>query len=232
MATLTFLGHGSFRLDVDGVIVYLDPWLEGNPVCPPELKKVDRADVIAVTHGHQDHLDPDLPKIAEATGASIVTSPMVMAYLAKQGVQNLEFLGKGGTATVKGIKFTMTDALHQSSIRTEEMAGYPHEAAGFLLRAENLPTLYFAGDTGIFSGMELLGKMYQPEVALLPIGDRATMGPYEAAWATRLLGVKKVVPMHFGTFPFLTGTAEQFKEELKNDPVEVIVLEPGQSTDL
>lgn len=228
-ARLTYLGHAGFRLEFDGKVLFVDPWLKANPMCPDELKEVQKADVILITHGHFDHLDVDLPEIAERTGATIVTSLTVQDYLKTQGVKNLDGGNEGGTTHVAGFEITLTEARHQANITTPNGREYPHDTNGFVVRAPGLPTIYFAGDTGIFSGMELIGKIYEPRVVVLPIGDFYTMGPRQAAWATRLLQAPKVVPMHYQTFPVLTGTLSAFKEELVNDPYEVLGLAPGET---
>ena len=130
-----------------------------------------------------------------------------------KGVKNLEPMNKGGTVTAKGLRITMTDARHSSSF-DENGIVYLGEAAGFIVKLENGQTIYFAGDTSLFGDMKLIGELYKPDIAFLPIGDRFTMGPDTAAIAAKWLGVKQVVPMHYGTFPLLTGTPEQLEQHL------------------
>jgi L-ascorbate metabolism protein UlaG (beta-lactamase superfamily) len=214
--SLTFLGHASFKVVTEGgKIVLMDPWLTGNPVLPESQKHQETVDLIMITHGHGDHLDPSIPKLAERTGASVVGPPSVNAYLGTHEVKNLVFLGKGGTTSVGDLKVTMTHALHESNIQLPDgTRGYPHEASGLILTTESGYKIYHAGDTGIFSELALIGEIYKPDLVFLPIGDRATMGPLEASYAMRLLGVKQMVPIHYATYPFLTGTAEGLQGEL------------------
>jgi L-ascorbate metabolism protein UlaG (beta-lactamase superfamily) len=229
MLRITSLGHASFRFEVpSGAVYYLDAWLGTNPFCPSAFKTVERADVFLVTHGHEDHLDENLTSIATESGAKIVAPPAVRQYLESKGAKDVEEINKGGTVAINDVRITMTDAIHGSHIGST----YPHEACGYLLRATNMPTIYVAGDTAIFPGMELLGRMYRPEVAILPIGGRYTMGPYEAAWAVKLIGCNTVVPSHYGTFPFLPGTLEEFRDHLGDAEVRVLPIGAGETVEL
>jgi L-ascorbate metabolism protein UlaG (beta-lactamase superfamily) len=233
MATLlTYLGHASFSLlTPEGKILYLDAWLRENPFCPEGLKTVVKADALLVTHGHGDHLDSDLSEIATRTGAKVVAPIGVRLAMEEKGFDAFEMLNTGGTVRVAGVDVTMTLAHHFSHVSSAGKGAYPHEPCGYILRAEDMPTIYFAGDTGVFADMKLIGDMYRPEVAILPIGGRFTMGPYEAAWAASLLGSKTLIPMHFGSFPFLTGTVEEFESFLKA-PALVRVMRPGETAAL
>ncbi len=145
--------------------------------------------------------------MAKATGATVVGIWEVMSWLGTKGVQAVEPMNKGGTITAKGLRITMTDAAHSSSFDDNGIV-YLGEPAGFVVKLENGQTLYYAGDTALFGDMKLIGELYRPDIAFLPIGDRFTMGPDTAAIAAKWLGVKQVVPMHWGTFPLLTGTPE------------------------
>ena len=149
-------------------------------------------------------------------------------YLTDKGLQGVRDMGIGGTQRVAGIDVTMTTAVHSSSVvdggRIVALGG----AAGFILRAPDVPTLYFAGDTGLFGDMKMIAEVYQPQIAFLPIGDHYTMGPDTAAIAARWLGVRQVVPMHWVTFPILTGTPQRLQEHLKGTSIEVLVLKPGE----
>jgi L-ascorbate metabolism protein UlaG (beta-lactamase superfamily) len=229
---LTYLGHASFKVVTEGgQTVLFDPWLTGNPVLPESEKHQDKADLILITHGHGDHLDSSLPDIAAHTGASIAAPSAVIQYLSGLHVQNLLHIQPGGTIVIGELKVTMTNALHSSSIQTAEgKQAFPHEASGLILTTESGYRIYHAGDTGIFSEMELIGEIYKPDLVFLPIGDRATMGPLEASYATRLLGAQQVVPIHYATFPSLTGTAEDFKTELNArglSGVTMCTMKPG-----
>lgn len=224
--TLTWLGHASFRIDTPGgKRVYVDPFLHGNPKCPDTEQEPERVDVIAVTHGHGDHVG-DTVELARKHGCTVVAQVELAGWLGKQGVpaDNLRDPNKGGTVDVDGVKLTLTNAHHSSSAPDGSYAGEP---CGIVVEVENGTKLYFAGDTCVFGDMQLIGRIYRPDVAILPIGDHYTMGPREAAVALELLGVKRCVPCHWGTFPVLTGRPEQL-QELAPD-VQVERIEPGDS---
>ncbi|MGH3103479.1 MAG: metal-dependent hydrolase [Gaiellaceae bacterium] len=229
--SLTWLGHGSFRFDTPGgKRVYVDPWL-GNPKCPDDEKQPERIDILAITHGHNDHVGETV-ELAGRHSPAIVAIFELASWLEGQGVEGASSGGmnKGGTQEVDGVKFTMTHALHSGGLGTDDGIVYLGEAAGYVVEVENGTKLYFAGDTAVFGDMQLIGRLYEPDVAILPIGDHFTMGPREAAVALELLGVKRCVPSHYGTFGLLTGTPEQLRE-LAPD-VEIIAPEPGGSVEL
>jgi L-ascorbate metabolism protein UlaG (beta-lactamase superfamily) len=231
MATLaiTWLGHSAFSLRTPGGKTLLfDPWYTGNPAFPDTAKPAT-ADLILVSHGHSDHIT-DAAATAKATGATVVGIWEVTSWLASKGVQNLEPMNKGGTIEVKGLRVTMTDACHSSS-NDDNGIVYLGEPAGYIVRLENGQTIYFAGDTSLFGDMKLLAELYRPDIAFLPIGDRFTMGPDTAALAAKWLGVKQVVPMHWGTFPLLTGTPEMLKEHLAGTGIQVLELRPGETAE-
>ncbi len=222
---LTWLGHGSFRFDTPGgKRVYLDPFLD-NPMCPENEKEPERIDVIALTHGHSDHVGSSVELIGRFSPA-VVAQNELKNWLGSQGAEMDELPGmnKGGSVKVQGIRFTMTDAKHSSSGPDGEYLG---EATGYVVQVENGTKLYFAGDTNVFMDMQLIGRLYEPDVAILPIGDHFTMGPREAAVALELLGVKRCIPSHYGTFPLLTGTPEELR---RLTDVEILELQPGETT--
>lgn len=227
---ITFIGHASFKvLTPSGKIVYIDAWLGENPAAPDELKKVDRADLFLVTHGHGDHLDSDLIEIAKKTGAKVVAPAAVNQYLRKQGFDQLEMLQNGGTIEVAGVKVTMTQAYHAAHINTPDGPAHPHDTVGYIVEVAPDFRIYHAGDTGIFGDMKLIGDIYSPQVSMIPIGDRATMGPLQASHAIRMLQSPVVIPFHYGTFPMLTGTAEELSELLRDQPgVELKAMKPGE----
>lgn len=229
-AKITFLGHSAFRvISPKGVILYIDPFLSGNPKTPPEMKTVEKADLILVTHGHGDHVG-DTVSIAEKTNARVVVIPELGRHLAKKGVKNVIGMNKGGTYTSHGIAITMVHATHSSSVTEGDQIIYTGDPAGFVIRLENGFTIYHAGDTGLFSDMKLIGELYKPDLSLLPIGSHYTMDPKEATYAAKLLGSRYVIPMHYGTFPVLTGTVEEFLTLMKEVPqTKVIVLKPGET---
>ena len=226
-ATLTWLGHASFRLDTaNGKRIYIDPFLNGNPTYPEDEKTPERVDVIALTHGHGDHVG-DTVELAKKHGATVVALVELAAWLGKQGVDEdqLRNPNKGGTVDVDGVKVTLTHAFHSGSAPDGSYAGEP---AGLIVTTEDDKTVYFAGDTNVFGDMQLIGRIYEPDIAVIPIGDHYTMGPKEAAVAVELLGVKRIVPCHWGTFGLLTGTPEEL-EKLAPSGVTIEKMQPGES---
>jgi len=225
--TLTWLGHASFRVDTPGgKRVYVDPFLNGNPKCPDSEREPERVDVIAVTHGHGDHVG-DAVALAQKHKAPVVALVELAQWLGANGVDegSLQAPNKGGTVDVDGVRFTLVNAFHSGSAPDGSYAGEP---SGIVLRAENGTSIYFAGDTCVFGDMQLIGRIYEPDVAVIPIGDHYTMGPTEAAVALELLGTTRCVPCHWGTFPLLTGTPQELAA-LAPDGVTIEMIEPGDS---
>ena len=227
---MTWLGHSTFLIRTPGgPRVLLDPWLRGNPACPEAWKKPPRADLILVSHGHADHMD-DVVACARESGAPVVAAFELCDWLGRKGLQNLEPMNKGGSIDVAGLRVTMTDARHSSGYVDNGQMTYMGEAAGYVIGLEDGRSLYFAGDTSLFGDMRLIGEIHQPSIAFLPIGDRFTMGPAAAARACALLGVRQVVPMHWGTFPLLTGTPAELRT-LVPTGVDVLELKPGETAE-
>ena len=231
--SITWLGHSAFLVGLpNGKRLLFDPWL-GNPKCPPSFAKPDSVkpvDLILVSHGHSDHVG-DVIAVARATGAPVVCLFEVGLYLTDKGVQSVHDMGIGGTQEIAGVTVTMTNAVHSGSIEDGGRIVYLGGAAGFVVRAPGTPTLYFAGDTALFGDMKLIAELYQPAIAFLPIGDHYTMGPDTAAIAARWLGVRQVVPMHWGTFPLLRGTPADLKTHLAGTSIDVLELEPGEKAE-
>jgi L-ascorbate metabolism protein UlaG (beta-lactamase superfamily) len=227
--TLTWLGHATFRIDSPGgKRIYIDPFLNGNPKCPEGEQTPDRVDVIAITHAHGDHLG-DTVELSKKHGCTVVAPVELADWLQiKHDVANVRDPNKGGTVDVDGVKFTLTNAHHSSSNNDLEYMGEP---CGIVVTLEDGTAVYFAGDTCVFGDMQLIGRIYQPSVAVLPIGDHYTMGPREAGVALELLGVKRCVPCHWGTFPALTGTPAALREHAPAG-VEILDVEPGGSVQL
>lgn len=221
----TWLGHGTWKVrTANGKDLLIDAWVQSNPMTPEHLKTVERLDLMLLTHGHFDHVS-DAVGIATATNCKVLGPLEVVGWLGNQGANadNLIGFNKGGTVEVDGIAFTMVHAEHTSSTPDGAYAGEP---VGYVIEFENGFKVYFSGDTDVFGDMALIQELEQPEVAFLSIGDFYTMGPRRAAKAVELLGVRTVVPMHYGTFPVLTGTPAQLAE-LAGPGVTVIDIKPG-----
>ena len=226
--SLTWLGHATFRFDTPGGSrIYVDPWL-ANPRCPETETEPERIDAALLTHGHGDH-SSGTADLAKRFGCPVYAQVELREWLARQGVEDdgSQAFNKGGTVEVADVRATMTHGNHSSSTDDGTYAG---ESTGFVVAADGAPTLYFAGDTNVFSDMQLIGRIYEPDVAILPIGDHFTMGPREAAVALELLGSRRCVPAHYGTFPLLRGTPDELRALAPN--VEVLAPEPGETVEL
>ena len=222
---VTWLGHAAFRIDSPGgKRIYIDPFLD-NPKCPDGEKQPESCDLIALTHGHDDHVGSTV-ELAKRFGCPVIAQIELRTFLESEGVEGdiTQAPNKGGTAEAEGIKVTLTDANHSSSWSDGRYLGEP---CGLVLEVENGTKLYLAGDTNVFMDMQLIGRIYEPDVAVLPIGDHFTMGPKEAAVALELLAVDKCIPCHYGTFPILRGTPDELRALAPN--VDVIAPEPGET---
>jgi L-ascorbate metabolism protein UlaG (beta-lactamase superfamily) len=230
---LTWLGHATFLLTApSGTTLLVDPFVDSNPSCPDSLKTFERLDCVAITHGHEDHV-ADAVAICRRHEPMTVAMVEVAAWLQGQGVPETQLvpMNKGGTVQLADIAVTMVHAQHSNSLPDAAGPAYGGEAAGLVFAFEDGTRIYHAGDTNAFSDMRLIAELYAPTIALLPIGDRFTMGPGEAALACEFLGVQRVVPMHYGTWPVLTGTPEALAAEClaRGLEVEVVALTPGDT---
>lgn len=224
---LTWLGHGTFRIETPkGTTILIDPWVMGNPACPEAEKNVKKVDIMLCTHGHMDHIG-DAVEIGKKHDPKVVGIFELCTWIQKKGIRQIAPMNKGGTQTVGDIKVTMVHADHSCGILDGDQIIYGGEACGYVIEFSNGVKIYHSGDTNVFGDMQIIHELYAPEIAMLPIGDHFTMGPREAALACNLLKVKTVIPMHFGTFPLLTGTPNALQKLVPG--VEVVELKPGQT---
>jgi L-ascorbate metabolism protein UlaG (beta-lactamase superfamily) len=222
---LTWLGHATFRIETPAEkTVIIDPWIMGNPMCPESEKNVKNVDVLLCTHGHGDHIG-DAAEIARKHNPIVVGIPELARWLGKKGAKQIAEMNKGGTQTVADIKVTMVHADHSCGIQDGDELVYGGEACGYVVEFSNGVKIYHAGDTNVFGDMAIIRELYSPEIAMLPIGDHYTMGPREAAYACKLLKPKILIPMHFGTFPVLTGRPNQLQKLVPD--IEVFEMKPG-----
>lgn len=224
---ITWLGHATFRIETPaGKTVLIDPWVMGNPKCPENEKNLSKVDVMLCTHGHGDHIG-DAVAIAKRHDPLVVGMPELCGWLESKGVKRVSGMNKGGTQTVGDIKVTMVQAVHSSGIEDGDHTVYGGEAAGYVVEFSSGVKIYHAGDTCVFGDMAIIREIYAPEICMLPIGDHYTMGPREAAYACKLLRPKTVIPMHYGTFPVLTGTPAELRKLAPE--VEVREMKPGET---
>lgn len=221
---ITWLGHSTLLLETSsGKRLMVDPWLEGNPMAPVGAPQLAQLDAILVTHAHSDHVGAVIP-LAKRFHCPVIAGFEACAYLERKGVTTTAPMGKGGTQRVAGVAVTMVHAVHSSSFDDGASRVYAGEPAGFVVTLESDRRVYFAGDTGPMLDMQLIGDLYAPDLAVLPIGDLFTMGPREAAYAARLLRARWILPIHWGTFPALTGTPEALRFHLTEMGVAAQVL--------
>jgi L-ascorbate metabolism protein UlaG (beta-lactamase superfamily) len=225
----TWLGHATFLIhSPGGKRIIFDPWVTGNPTSPEAAKKIGALDLMLITHGHADHTG-DAVAIARSSNAQVVAPFELSEWLQQKGLKNVIGMNPGGTLNLHGLSITMLQAVHSSSVEEDGKTIYLGVATGYVVRFEDGLTIYFAGDTAVFGDMRLIAEMYAPSIAFLPIGDLYTMGPEQAAKACELLNVKQVVPMHYGTFPVLTGTPDRLKQLVGPQGIDVLVLRAGET---
>ena len=227
---LTWYGHSAFRVEVDAAIVLIDPFLSGNPKWSEGWESVSEGVThVLLTHGHNDHFG-DAVEIALATGAQMVCVPEIARYLGRRGVEaaHINMGNTGGTVDCGGFTTTFVNALHSSSYTYDDATVYMGHPNGLVLKFDNGRTLYHMGDTDIFGDMALINELHQPEVGIVPVGDRFTMGGETAALACRrFFDFKTIVPCHFGTFPIIDPDAGKFIAALAGDGNKVRVPEIG-----
>jgi L-ascorbate metabolism protein UlaG (beta-lactamase superfamily) len=229
--TITYAGHSAFFISGDDYTVGIDPWVS-NPLCPTELKKPERLDLIVLTHGHSDHAG-DVVRLATEYKSRVVATFELAMLLIEEGVPESQVSGmnKGGSLSVDGVSVRLTHAFHSNSFESKSGPKYAGEACGVIIEGGD-KVIYHAGDTALFGDMRTIGEMYTPTIAILPIGDCFTMGPREAAYAAELVNATVTIPCHFGTFPQLTGTPDLFQLECERRKKTCRVLKPGEALSL
>ena len=227
---ITYFGHSAFRIDVGASVILIDPFLTGNPAFTGDVEQATRGPThILLSHGHGDHLG-DTVSIAKATGAKVAGTYELVSYVKTKGVEAMEPMNTGGTVKFGDFSVTLTQAFHSSSFTEDDGAtvylGMPN---GLMLHFADGPTVYHMGDTDIFGDMALIEELHHPAIGLVPIGDRLTMGGAVAALACRrYFNFSKIVPIHWGTFPFLDQSVEAFREALEGDAHKVMVPKVGE----
>lgn len=225
---ITWLGHSTVLVQTPmGTNIMIDPFIAENPKYPKNFLLPEKIHYILLTHGHGDHISDVVPVSARHC-STVVAIYELAAYVAGRGVSSTIGMNLGGTVQLDDVAATMVEAKHSSAAQDEDGTHYVGVAAGYVLTVKDGPVLYHAGDTAVFGDMKLIGKIYRPEVAMLPIGGHFTMGPREAALAARLLAAHTILPLHFGTFPPLKGTTEELAT-LVDPSVEVVQWAPGES---
>ncbi len=226
---VTWLGHATVLVTTGaGTTILIDPFIEKNPKYPKGFELPDKLDLILATHGHFDHIGDVIP-VAQKTGAPVVAMFELASWFGSKGVKNTVPLGYGGSYTHGDVRVSMTQARHSSGIQDGDKMVYGGEPAGFVLTIADGPVLYHAGDTDVFSDMQLIRDLYGPKFGMLPIGGNFTMDPRGAALAAKFLGVDVVLPLHWGTMPQLTGTPEELERHIGHTGVQVLRLQPGES---
>jgi L-ascorbate metabolism protein UlaG (beta-lactamase superfamily) len=225
---ITWLGHATILVQTaKGTTILIDPFIAQNPKYPKGYVLPEKIDYVLLTHGHGDHISDAVP-VATKHGSTVVAIFELASYVSNKGVANIIGMNLGGTTQLGDVAVTMVEATHSAAAQDEQGMHYVGVATGFVLAVADGPVLYHSGDTGVFGDMKLIGELYHPEVAMLPIGGFYTMGPKEAALAVRFLAAKTVLPIHFGTFPPLIGTPDELAA-LVDRGVEVLRLTPGQT---
>ena len=225
---VTWLGHATVLVQTaKGTNILIDPFIAHNPKFPKDFALPDKLQYILLTHGHDDHI-ADVAPVAAKHGSTVVAIYELATWVAAKGVANTIGMNLGGTVKLDDVAATMVEAKHSSAARDERGDHYVGVAAGFVLTVADGPVLYHAGDTAVFGDMKLIGELYRPEVAMLPIGGHFTMGPKEAALAVRLLGAETILPIHFGTVPQLKGGPEELAS-LVDAKVQVVRWTPGET---
>ena len=227
---ITWLGHATVHYrSPKGKHLLVDAWVDGNPACPEKSKSLPPIDLLLITHAHFDHFT-DAVALARKHRPDVICNFETSLWLEQHGVEKVHGMNLGGTQELHGIRITMVQAIHSNSIPDGERLVPGGEACGYVISFEDGTRVYHTGDTAVFGDMKLIGELYRPSIAVLPIGDLFTMSPRDAAAAVRMIGAKTVIPIHHSTFPALTGTPEALRAALSDRPeIEVRTLEPGET---
>jgi L-ascorbate metabolism protein UlaG (beta-lactamase superfamily) len=224
---ITWLGHATVLITTKrGTQILIDPFIEHNPKYPKGYELPEKIDLMLLTHGHGDHI-ADAAPVAKKHKPQVVGMVELVTWLQTKGVDGAVGMNLGGTYKFKDVAVSMVEAKHSSGIQDGKETIYGGVAAGLVIAIEEGPVIYHAGDTSLFSDMKIIKELYSPEIGFLPIGDHYTMGPKAASIAAEYLGLVTVIPIHFGTFPQLTGTPQELAMHLDKTKIETLTLTPG-----
>jgi L-ascorbate metabolism protein UlaG (beta-lactamase superfamily) len=224
-------GHATVLVTTaHGTSILIDPWFDGNPAYSKSSGVPKKVDLILCTHGHSDHV-ADAVRMAREYEATVVAMVELATWLGRHGAEKTVGMNLGGSYVFKDVTVSMVEAKHSTGMDDKDVGRllYGGVASGFVVESKDGDTVYHAGDTTVFGDMKLIGELYRPKLAMLPIGDYYTMGPRLAAHAARLLGAEQVLPIHYGTFPQLRGTPEELVRELGDSSIKVRAIKPGET---
>lgn len=226
--SVTWLGHATVLIQTPrGTNLLIDPFIAQNPKYPKNYVLPEKIHYVLLTHGHGDHISDTVP-VASKHESTVVAIYELVAYIGSKGIKNTIGFNLGGTVQLDDVAVTMVEATHSAAAQDEQGTHYVGVATGFVLSIDKGPVIYNTGDTNVFGDMKLIAELYHPEVAILPIGGHYTMSPKEAALAARLIEPKMILPVHFGTFPPLTGTPKELAN-LIGASIEVKDWTPGET---